>query len=543
MIRRPPRSTLFPYTTLFRSPPAGVSAEDGEPDPRDHQTGAAGVGGDARDLPRVSRAVPGKEVPELPRGRIPEDVGDRAVAGDEDRAPRSRDEAGEHGIRGAHDARPTPGRQGCALRRELAVHLHLQRGPAGLDGAQLLGPGPSFVRPVSLYPPEPGALRARRDSGARHHDEPEPAGGEGPAAGAAGLRDQPDGGVRDPGPARQTRLAALQAVARAVAHPAAAARATGAPAQGAVTPRGSDGGARAVGAAGALVDQIPQQRPRNHDPLDLARALADFADLGIPHHPLDRVLGRVAIAAVQLDGLGRGTHAQLGGVQLRHRGLALEGVTRLFEPRGVVDQVLGRLDFRRHVGEREMDSLEARDCLAELLPRRRVLQALLQRAFGEPEGEGTEADAAAVQGLEELAKAVVDRAEDILLGHDRILEHDLPRVGGTPAQLVLLLGGVDAGAFGKRRVVADADTRRLRQVRCVLRHDEGGDAPGLARAGVAAGGDVEDLAHARVGVEDLRAVQDVVIAPLHCDRLGAAGVRARPGLREADTAQHLPRPD
>src|SRR2546429_6193174 len=25
MIRRPPRSTLFPYTTLFRSPPPGVS--------------------------------------------------------------------------------------------------------------------------------------------------------------------------------------------------------------------------------------------------------------------------------------------------------------------------------------------------------------------------------------------------------------------------------------------------------------------------------------------------------------------------------------
>src|SRR5258708_20450617 len=25
MIRRPPRSTLFPYTTLFRSPPAGAT--------------------------------------------------------------------------------------------------------------------------------------------------------------------------------------------------------------------------------------------------------------------------------------------------------------------------------------------------------------------------------------------------------------------------------------------------------------------------------------------------------------------------------------
>src|SRR5437868_8063853 len=27
MIRRPPRSTLFPYTTLFRSPPHGASHE------------------------------------------------------------------------------------------------------------------------------------------------------------------------------------------------------------------------------------------------------------------------------------------------------------------------------------------------------------------------------------------------------------------------------------------------------------------------------------------------------------------------------------
>src|SRR5256885_3848993 len=29
MIRRPPRSTLFPYTTLFRSPPCGAGAGAG----------------------------------------------------------------------------------------------------------------------------------------------------------------------------------------------------------------------------------------------------------------------------------------------------------------------------------------------------------------------------------------------------------------------------------------------------------------------------------------------------------------------------------
>src|SRR3712207_8109421 len=31
MIRRPPRSTLFPYTTLFRSGPDFASGADGEP--------------------------------------------------------------------------------------------------------------------------------------------------------------------------------------------------------------------------------------------------------------------------------------------------------------------------------------------------------------------------------------------------------------------------------------------------------------------------------------------------------------------------------
>src|SRR2546422_2237013 len=39
MIRRPPRSTLFPYTTLFRSPDAGLSGGQDrrvdEPEPHD----------------------------------------------------------------------------------------------------------------------------------------------------------------------------------------------------------------------------------------------------------------------------------------------------------------------------------------------------------------------------------------------------------------------------------------------------------------------------------------------------------------------------
>src|SRR3712207_7554270 len=61
MIRRPPRSTLFPYTTLFRSPPGGLPrrlrrAERALPDRSDaarrgdlpHRGGGPGLRGECR---------------------------------------------------------------------------------------------------------------------------------------------------------------------------------------------------------------------------------------------------------------------------------------------------------------------------------------------------------------------------------------------------------------------------------------------------------------------------------------------------------------
>src|SRR2546422_8302464 len=49
MIRRPPRSTLFPYTTLFRSHLSVRAAGDGGPRP-DHHEERAGTRGDSRIL-------------------------------------------------------------------------------------------------------------------------------------------------------------------------------------------------------------------------------------------------------------------------------------------------------------------------------------------------------------------------------------------------------------------------------------------------------------------------------------------------------------
>ena len=54
-------------------------------------------------------------------------------------------------------------------------------------------------------------------------------------------------------------------------------------------------------------------------------------------------------------------------------------------------------------------------------------------------------------------------------------------------------------------------------------------------------GDAEDLAHARVGDEDLGAVEHVVVALVHRGGGGAAGIAARARLGQPEPAQHLAR--
>src|SRR3712207_8489786 len=69
MIRRPPRSTLFPYTTLFRSKRYGEKeggAEHGEPIP------ASGADGEGRSARQVAALGPdGGEVGPADDGRPP----------------------------------------------------------------------------------------------------------------------------------------------------------------------------------------------------------------------------------------------------------------------------------------------------------------------------------------------------------------------------------------------------------------------------------------------------------------------------------------
>src|SRR5260370_38896423 len=68
MIRRPPRSTLFPYTTLFRSERRVAEGEGSVIGDRRHEAARPGApsivrGGEAAELqPRESKTEPGKEL-------------------------------------------------------------------------------------------------------------------------------------------------------------------------------------------------------------------------------------------------------------------------------------------------------------------------------------------------------------------------------------------------------------------------------------------------------------------------------------------------
>jgi hypothetical protein len=77
------------------------------------------------------------------------------------------------------------------------------------------------------------------------------------------------------------------------------------------------------------------QRPRDHQALDLVRALVDLRDLRVAQHPLDRVLLDVALPAEHLHRLGGDPHGglrsgklRLGG-ELRHLADLLLGVERV----------------------------------------------------------------------------------------------------------------------------------------------------------------------------------------------------------------------
>src|SRR4051794_11605759 len=78
--------------------------------------------------------------------------------------------------------------------------------------------------------------------------------------------------------------------------------------------------------------ELAQEVAGDHQSLDLARPLADLADLGVAHHALHRVFGGVAVAAVHLHGLGGDAHGRLAGEELGHGRLFRIRLPLLLQP-------------------------------------------------------------------------------------------------------------------------------------------------------------------------------------------------------------------
>src|SRR5256885_1588390 len=151
MIRRPPRSTLFPYTTLFRSHLVGdheVVAALLELAGRkaDHRVGIFGRGGGIGD--QADTHVAEKLRPITVRV-LDDDAAERAVA-----------------ARHAQQLGPPRGRRIDPVERVAVAYGH-ERIPAGAARPHVVEPGPARIHLLAPAPAPPRAPRQRHTGRAR----------------------------------------------------------------------------------------------------------------------------------------------------------------------------------------------------------------------------------------------------------------------------------------------------------------------------------------------------------------------------------------
>src|SRR5439155_15292705 len=154
---------------------------------------------------------------------------------------------------------------------------------------------------------------------------------------------------------------------------------------------------------------------REHEPEDLARALADLEDLGVAEVARHRELLGVAIATVDLDGLARADVGDVARAQLRAGGCRRVVATLVLQPGGVPREQTSGLDRDPHVGELERDGLVRADRAAESLPIARVREARVQTRLREPHRDRRDRDPAVVQRAEALAEPPAPPAEPVFV--------------------------------------------------------------------------------------------------------------------------------
>src|SRR5215210_5598719 len=187
--------------------------------------------------------------------------------------------------------------------------------------------------------------------------------------------------------------------------------------------------------------------------LDLRGALADQQQRRVAVEPLDLVLLRVAVAAVDAEGVLDDLLAGLGGEELRHAGLEVRALARVLHPGGLEREQARRLDLGGHVGELELDGLVLGDRLAERRALLRVAQRQLERPLRDADAAGGDVHAADLERVHHLREALVEAG--VLAAEDHVgraavaVEHQLRRLDALVAHLLDLRWDVEPGVVAR----------------------------------------------------------------------------------------------
>src|SRR3984893_1999148 len=209
-----------------------------------------------------------------------------------------------------------------------------------------------------------------------------------------------------------------------------------------------------AGATELIAPTLRRERARDHEPLELRRALEECVDLGVAVAFLDREVTDVAVAATDLDGLLRHLHRVLARLELGHRPfghLELTAIATL--PARPPDQAARRLDLECHVRALEGDRLVLDDRPAELLALSGVVEGELEGRPGDAEClraddgtgrlEGLHGDVGAgglaAPGPCEPGLQLLLSAEQAVRRHPHVLQDDVPGVGRPDPHLLFLL--------------------------------------------------------------------------------------------------------
>jgi hypothetical protein len=200
--------------------------------------------------------------------------------------------------------------------------------------------------------------------------------------------------------------------------------------------------------------------------VDFVRALVDARHARLAEDLGDGEVLRVAVAAVNLHALVGAQVLHLRAVELQQGALARVlrrrlavaqvqlGVVRRqvvnrVEPRlhqvsRAVQHALQREQVGRHPREFVAHQPEVGDGLSELLAVFGVAGGKLQRVFACAERAGCHLVASQIQRVERDVVRLADLAQQVLGGHEHILERHTPRAGTVQPDFMLLAPQVDA---------------------------------------------------------------------------------------------------